>query len=287
MTALAILLVLISAAMHAIWNYIAKRATTDGAVFTWMFGAMEFFTLGPLVLLALAQGGGALAPVDVLFIVGSAALHLLYFLLLTAGYRRGELSLVYPLSRGTGPLFVTVGAVLLLGEQPTPQALLATLLIGAGVIALSGDPRSLRRSAILPGFLYGLFTALSIAAYSLWDSYAMSRLLIAPVVYSWAIGWLRAVFLTPYVLTHREEVRRAWVVDRWRALAVALLSPGSYILILTALTFSPVSYVAPLRSVSILIGVLLGAQLLREGNARWRLAGAAAMVVGAALLGAA
>ncbi len=287
MTTLAITLVLVSATMHAVWNFIAKRATTNGAVFTWLFGAMEFFTLGPLVLIVLLREGGTLTPVDALFIVGSAALHLLYFLLLAAGYRRGDLSLVYPLSRGVGPLFITVGAVLLLGEQPTPQAVLATLLIGAGVIALTGDPRDIRYSAVLPGVLYGLFTALAIAAYSLWDSYAMSRLLIAPVVYSWAIGWLRAVFLTPYVLVHRDALRQAWAVDRWRALAVALLSPGSYILILTALTFSPVSYVAPLRSVSILIGVLLGVQVLREGNTRRRLAGATAMVIGAALLGAA
>jgi drug/metabolite transporter (DMT)-like permease len=285
MTLLAIALVLISAVMHAAWNYVAKQATTRGAIFVWMFASFEIFILGPFALYACWRGQCSLTPIDGVFIVGSATLHVLYFLLLSTGYKVGDLSIVYPLARGAGPLFVTFGAVLLLNERPTLLAVLATVLITGGVFVLTGDPLRLRQSSALPGILFGLLTALSIAAYSLWDSYAVSELMIAPLVFQWGIGTSRAVLMTPYALAHRSEVRQAWREDRGKALIVAVLSPGAYLLILMALTFSPVSYVMPMRSISILIGVLLGTQLLGEADRRRRLMGSGAMMVGVVMLG--
>lgn len=285
MTLLALALVLLSAAIHATWNLIAKRATTSGAVFIWLFGLFEGVILTPLMLVVVLRTGELPSALDMIFIIGSAALHILYFWLLTTGYHVGDLSLVYPLARGVGPLFITVGAILLLGERPSPLAIIATLLITGGMFLLTGDPTKLRSSKARPGITFGLLTALSIAIYSLWDAYAVSRQHITPLMFIWGIGLWRMILLTPYAATHQDEVRLAWQEDRWTALAVSVMSPGAYFLILTALTFSPVSYVAPMRSVSILIGVWLGSQLLGEADTRRRLAASGAMVIGVILLG--
>lgn len=284
MTVLSTALVLVASAIHAFWNYIAKRATSNNAVFVWLASALEIITLGPLAIWTLVQGDTALGLPELGFIAGSAVLHVVYFLLLTGGYRVGDLSVVYPLARGVGPLFVTAGAILLLGESPTALAWGATLLIVVGVLALTGDPRLLRSSAALPGVVYGLVTALSIAGYSLWDSVAVTRLHVSPVVYLWGVGAVRAILLLPYALTHRGAVRDAWAKDRRKALLVAALSPGGYVLILIAVTLSPVSYVSAMRSISILLGVMMGAQLLNEGDIRRRVVGALAMVAGVGLL---
>lgn len=285
MTAFAILLVVISSAIHAVWNTVTKRITSDNTAFVWLTSALEILTLGPLALVILLRDGANVGWVGLAFMLGSAILHVIYFLLLTGGYRVGDLSIVYPLARGVGPLFVTAGAILFLGETPSPLALFATALIVLGVLTLTGDPRLLGQSGALPGVLYGLITALSVAAYSLWDTVAVSRVLVPPVVYLWGIGVARAVVLLPFVLSRRPAIRDAWANDRGKALLVALLSPGGYLLILTALTFSPVSYVAPMRSISILFGVIIGLQVLDETDKKRRLGGAAAMVGGVMLLG--
>ena len=86
--------------------------------------------------------------------------------------------------------------------------------------------------------------------------------------------------LTPLAIRHRGKVLAMWREHKIEALGVAVLSPLSYILVLTALVFTPVSYVAPAREISILIGAAMGARLLAEGNARRRLAAASVMVLG-------
>ena len=108
----------------------------------------------------------------------------------------------------------------------------------------------------------------------------MSALLIPPILYDWANYLGRAVLLAPLALRRREEVRAEWSMHRREALGAALLSPLSYILILTALVVSPVSYVAPAREISILIATVMGARLLAEGHAPQRLLAASAIVLG-------
>ena len=284
MTSLAILLVLTSAFTHALWNFIAKRAH-GGPAFVWLFGVFELFIYLPFLLLFIASEDPTLAAVDLVAILGSGCLHLVYFLLLTRGYQVGDLSLVYPLARAVGPLIATFAAILFFAERPTPLAFGGGLLICGGVFWLTGDPRKLRENDALQGVIYALLTGLAIAGYTLWDSYSVSRLLIAPMVYQWGLGLVRSTLLTPYNLRHRENLRLAWRDDKWKALAVGTLGFFSYLLILVAYEFSPVSYVAPMRVISTLIGVLMGSRFLGEGDTRRRLAAAGAMVLGVIALG--
>ena len=123
-----------------------------------------------------------------------------------------------------------------------------------------------------------------IAVYTVWDGYAVSRLAAPPLIFMWLAECFRVLLLSPSVLKNPRELRDEWRRHRLEALIIAVLSPLAYILVLTALTFAPVSYVAPTREISILVGALLGARLLAEGNVRRRLLAASGMVVGVIFL---
>jgi drug/metabolite transporter (DMT)-like permease len=283
-TFFALVLVLGAAVFHATWNLLAKRVGAGGAVFVWLFGLLSVFIYVPLALGVILLQEPHLGPAQLVFMFGSGALHLGYFVVLQRGYAVGDLSLVYPLARGTGPLLATVGAVILLGERPEAVTVSGILLITLGVFLLTREPGGFRGPGLGLGVVYGLLTGVFIAAYTLWDKHAVSALLIPPLLQSWATTLVTVALLTPLAVRHRKEALSLWRAHKPEVLGIAVLSPLSYILVLTALVFTPVSYVAPAREISILIGVVMGTQLLAEGQAASRLLAAGAMVVGVAAL---
>ena len=283
MTAFALLLVLTAALLHALWNLLAKRAR-GGIPFTWLFSLLTVVLWAPIIVVYVIVWRPTLGWLALLFMLGSATIHLAYFLMLQRGYRHGDLSVVYPLARGTGPLLSMVGAVLLLGERPTWLAVVGALLIIAGVFAIAGGPEMLRRRTAVSGVSYGLMTGLLIATYTLWDKYAVSAVLVAPLLLDYGSRFGRTLLLLPAIRTRTEEVRYEWRVHRWEAIGISVLSSLAYILVLTAMITAPVSYIAPARELSILFGALLGTWLLKEGNMRGRMLAATIMVAGIILL---
>ena len=284
MTVFALALVLSAAVFHATWNLLAKRVGAGGAVFVWLFGALSVLIYAPLALVVILLQRPHLGPAQLVFMFGSGALHLGYFVVLQRGYAVGDLSLVYPLARGTGPLLATVGAVILLGERPGVLAVSGILLITLGVFLLTWEPGEVRGVGLGLGVVYGLMTGVFIAAYTLWDKHAVGALLIPPLLQSWATTVVTVALLSPLALRRRKEAISLWRAHKPEVLGIAVLSPLSYILVLTALVFTPVSYVAPAREISILIGVAMGARFLSEGHTASRLIAAAAMVVGVVAL---
>jgi len=279
MTTLALSLVLAAAFVHASWNYFLKRSG-GGTVFVWLFATLSALIYAPLAALVIWWQQPEFGWVHFGLMFASAALHTAYYLLLDRGYRSGDLSVVYPLARGTGPLITILCAVLLLQERPTPLAVTGALLIGGGAIALTGDPRKLRQSGNLHAVGFALLTGCMIASYTLVDKVAVAAWLIPPLVQDWAANLGRVLLLTPLALKLRSDIGPTWRRAKKEIVAVALLCPLSYILVLTAMVFTPVSYVAPAREVSILVAALMGTQLLAEGDVTRRLAAAAAMVAG-------
>lgn len=279
MTALALALILAAAFIHASWNYFLKRSG-GGTVFVWLFATLSALIYAPLAALVIGWQRPDFGSVHYGLMFASAALHTAYYLLLDRGYRSGDLSVVYPLARGTGPLITIVCAVLLLQERPTPIAVTGALLIGGGAVALTGDPRKLRQSGNLHAVGFALLTGCMIASYTLVDKVAVAAWLIPPLVQDWAANLGRVLLMTPLALRLRSDIGPTWRRAKKEIVAVALLCPLSYILVLTAMVFTPVSYVAPAREVSILVAAFMGTQLLAERDAARRLAAAAAMVAG-------
>ena len=284
MTPFALTLLLAAAFIHATWNLLLKRAQ-GGPAFQWLFAVLSVGLYFPAVL---AWGWYRPVPFTatmVAVIMGSSVLHTLYYAVLQRGYRAGDLSVVYPLARGTGPFLAVVGAVLILGERPAAGVLAGGLLIILGVLALSGAGAWSRQGGpSRAAVIYGLATGVVIASYTLWDKNAVSGMAIAPLLLDWGTNCGRVVLLAPVAFRRRREVRTHWLRNRREALGVALLNPLAYILVLTALRITPVSHIAPAREISILIGSLMGIRLLREGNAGVRLLGAASMTLGLVLI---
>jgi len=279
MTAAALGLVLAGAFIHALWNLVAKR-TQGGAGFVCLFSLVAVFVYAPLVAVILLWQRPHIGPIQLVFIAGTAVLHTGYFLALQRGYRLGDLSLVYPLARGTGPMLTTAAAIAFFGEHPGPIALAGTALIGGGIVLLTTGPDVWRRPNARQAAAYAIVTGMFIAGYSLWDKRAVTTFAIPPVVLDWGDNVGRAAILAPVALARPAGLRDLWRRHRREIVLVGVLSPMPYILVLSAMVFTPVSYVAPAREISILVGSLMGTRLLAEGDPGRRLAAAGAMVAG-------
>lgn len=279
MPTLALVLVLIAAFCHATWNLFLKKSQGGGILFFWLAGSIEVLIYAPLALGMAWASGYRPDALAVVMMAGSAAIHVGYFVFLDRGYRSGDLSVVYPLARASGPLLTIVAAVLFLGEHPAPLAIGGALLIGAGAVLLSGNPLQLLR-ARAQGVAFALATGAIIAIYTVWDRQAVVTLLVPPVIYYWGSIILRVVMTAPVALRDRPRLRDIWARDKKAVIAVGLLSPFSYALALYAMKMAPLSYVAPAREMSILIAALYGTHLLKEGDTARRLTAAALMVLG-------
>lgn len=276
LTALA--LIIVAAFTHASWNLLAKRAA-HCRHFVWFYSAGTVVLWLPIVAGYVAWHRPAISWREWFAFVVTAILHGGYSLVLQRGYRVGDLSVVYPLARGTGPLISFIGAILVLGERPSWIATASAALIVVGVFLIAGGRCILTRTNG-QGLFYGVFAGVFIAAYTVWDGWAVKVLLIAPLLLDYAGNCLRFVLLTPHGLADRQrllpEYRRCWR----EVLGVSVLGPLGYILVLYAMTLAPVGHVAPARELSMMIGTYFGARLLDEGEIGKRLVAATLIMIG-------
>ena len=279
MSAAAVGLVAIAAVFHASWNLITKR-TGGGIAFLWLFGVAGTVAMLPPAIVAAVRMDRPLDRDDLIAVLGTGFIHVFYFSLLQAGYRSGDLSVVYPVARGLGPLLTAIAGISVLGDRPGPLAIAGGLALLGGVVGLSGLSRD--RLRLDSSVVFGLLTGVSIATYTLWDRRAVATLEIPPVFYFWGMTAAYTAFITPAVLRAPElPWRRSFVRKMWRpAVAVAVMSAASYSLVLTAMTMAPLSYVATLREASILIATVLGVKFLGERLTRRKTVAALAVVAG-------
>jgi drug/metabolite transporter (DMT)-like permease len=277
----ALALVLLAAIAHASWNLFSKQAASSSAAcFGWLLAAVASCLYAPVVVIVVVSSRSQLTGLSWLFLAGTGALQAGYFLFLQFGYRLGDLSVVYPIGRGTGALLAALAGVLILGERPGPVAIAGICLIIGGIVAIgvpapgSGPPRPAK--AIALAFVTGAF----IASYTVWDKYAVATLHTPPVLQGYAAFPVMTAVFAPMALRDRTRLSQVWTAYRMQISGAAALAPLAYMLVLVALTFSPVSSIAPAREVSILFGVLLGRRMLGEAGFGRKVTGAAAIVAG-------
>jgi len=278
MTLAALCLVLLAAVTHACWNLSAKYAA-ESRHFVWLFSAGSVLVYGPVVVAVVFVEQPVFEMRHWLALAATSVLHLLYSLSLQAGYRHSDLSVVYPIARGTGPLLSFIGAGLLLGEALTAQSVAGLLLIVSGILLVAGIVGHHRRAPRV-GVFYGLLTGALIAAYTLNDGWAVKVLLISPFVIDFTGNLFRMAVLAPRAWADRARVALEARTFRRPIIIVSVLGPLGYILVLFAMRLAPVSHVAPARELSTLVGAWFGSRLLREESGPWRLAGAALIVAG-------
>ena len=280
---MAVFLVVLAAFAHAGWNFAAKRVGDGGALFVWQYQTASAVIFVPVGVGVVFLGGAPPTWLWPLAIVVSAALHNTYAVILQRGYGIGDLSVVYPVARGSGPLLSVSAAVTLFGERPRSLALagVAVVVLGVFVIGISAGAH---RRPIAPGIRWGLLTGLGIACFTLWDAYSVTALAVPPLAYYCGRVTLQSLMLAPYALAHHAELRRQWSAHRSTVLTVAVLAPVASVSVLYALSLAPVSMIAPMRELSIVVAGLAAWRWLDEPNPLRRLLGAAMVILGITLI---
>lgn len=279
----ALLLVLLGSFAHATWNFLAKRASHKKHLI-WFSSATEALLFAPIAVVILRSAWLILDRKSALFLLATGILHVLYTESLLRGYRVGDLTSVYPLARGTAPLLSFLGAILLLHEQPSMLAVVGALLISFGILLASGGLSAFRHRSSRPGLLWGIATGCTIASYTLVDGYSVKTLLISPFLVEYAGNLFRWVVLSGGAWRQRGSLLTEYPQCWKEAFGIATLTPIAYVLVLFAMRLAPVSHVAPVREMSMMVGMYFGARFLNEGHVVRRIVGSAFIALGVAAL---
>lgn len=284
-------LIVLAGLIHAGWNIVAKKAGGDAR--------FAFFTAFIMMGLWAPLGwwvGREVVPIwstlEWALVGASGVLHVVYYVTLLRGYRKADLTVVYPLARGSGPLLSSLVAIVFLGERISALGVAGISGVVIGVFLIAGGPGLLRaardpaaRQRVHTGLFYGALTGACIAAYTVVDGYAVRWVLMSPILVDYMGNFVRVALLAPVVLRDRATAWHLWQ-RQWRhALLVAVFSPVAYVLVLYAMQQAPLSHVAPAREVSMLFAALLGGHLLGEGERVSRLLGAVCIAGGVVALG--
>lgn len=272
-----ILLLLVAAAMHAVWNGMIKGARDGVVMASWVYcgaGALlspALFFLPPLPV----KGWWLLA--------AHFVLHMLYKALLINMYRLGDFSRVFPVARGSAPALVTLAAIPAAGELPAPLAIAGVATITLGLIAFAAEPGALQRAS-LNAFLLAAGAGVVVAAYTIVDALGV-RLEGAGLTYFIMLFSVDAIGMALLGLWWRGRELLPGMAATWRlGVPSAVMSIANFGIVLWVMTFTPIGLVAAVRETSIVMAALIGAIFFREGFGPRRVVASAIIVAGIALL---
>ena len=286
MDGLTLAILLAAAFLHAGWNFLLKKSQRK-IVFIWWFLLVALILYFPMFLYFWPQT--TISPLGWKCLAATSFLHVLYFWFMAGAYERGDLSLVYPLSRGSGPLFVPLLAVVFIHEQLSLIGILGIGLVVFGIYVI--HLRSFSRQSFLEPFLalrggaslWALCTGGTIAGYSLVDKVGVG--VVYPPLYNYlmlACVWL---ILSPYVLAKEKTwLKKEWLANKGTILAVGFLVLFTYSMVLFAMRMSKVSYVVAVREVSIVFSAYYGIIWLGEQHGRQKFMGSILIALGVVLI---
>lgn len=281
MNAIALALVLFAAVLHASWNFVSKKSG-GGSSFVLLYETFAFLIYMPLLYLVDFKRLLSL-PLELwLLIILSAVLHVIYTIVLQTGYRKADYSVVYPTARGTGPAFTVLVAVFLFGEKLAPLGFagIVCVLLGIVLLAMPGKDKQLK-SSLSEGLFWGVLTGVFIASYSSLDGFAIQLIGLTPLMYYVPGMAVRLLLLGPGILSKKSgrESFKEDIKKRWK-----YAHPAAYLLVLFALLYAPLAYVAPTREVSMMLALFIGAKALHEKVTPLKTAGVLAMMTGVILI---
>jgi len=272
----ALLLLFVSASLHALWNFLLKRSQEKYIAMGWQVifgGVFAFFVL---LIVGLPQRSMWI------FAVVSMFLEAIYFILLSNAYTDNDFSLVYPIARGTSPAFIMLWSVLFLHEELTTGGMIGIGLIVCGMITIGTSSLIQNRGSKLhiKGILLALTVALMISFYTLVDGAAVQS--GSPLSYGLLMFTLVPILTTPYNIRRYgwKHFASAWKGERIPIILAGVLGVTAYLIALFAYTIAPVSYSGSIRQVSVVIGAFLGWQFLNEQMGGTRVIGAIVIFAG-------
>ena len=288
MTPLAVMIVLGSAGLHVV-VHLALKGARDRTAFVWWMWVWGAILFSPILVLTEVD----IPPAVWGIMTASAAVEAVYHLAIARAYRLGDLSVVYPLARGTAPLLLFAGAAVALGERPTAEAVAGVGLIAAGMCLVNltrfGALRQTIRGLRGPATVWALTAGVCIAGYTLLDKVAVRS--ADALVYTYLAMTLTAVWLTPPTLAAVgwSGLKAEWKVSALRSAAAGAASMTAYAAVLWVMrSGAPASYVGATREVSIVFAAVAGVLVLKERGSATRLIGSALVTAGVsaiALLG--
>ena len=270
MPPIALGLLLCAAMMHTIWNLLVKRAK-EKQVFIWCSLLVGTIIFSPLLLTS-SLFLVSLWP----YLLSSALVEAIYYIILIRAYENGDFSLVYPMARGAAPAFLLIWATIFLGERPRFFGLLGIALLVFGLIIVGGKTWwTLRKTSGLSksALALALGVACCISVYTAIDGAAVHH--VSPLPYTVLVITLTVLFITPAVVMRYGNTA---IVDEWRAnwiriILVGLFTLLAYILALKAYTIARVSYAGSVREISVVFAAFVGWRWLGESFGAIRMIG--------------
>jgi drug/metabolite transporter (DMT)-like permease len=280
MSPMSLLLILGSACLHVV-QHVALKKARDRTAFVWWLWLWASVLFSPVLLLCWER-----VPASAWTILAlSAAFEALYYLAIARAYGTGDLSLIYPLARGTAPLLVFVWTALLLRERPSLGGLagIALIAVGLAVVNLSrlGAWRECGRSLGQAASRWALGAGLCISFYTTLDKIAVG--LIDAVLYTYLAMTLTLLWLTPATLREVgwKGLAREWRSSRLSSAVAGLSAMAAYAIVLTVMrSGEPASYVGAVREVSVVFGTVFGVVFLGEKSTRMRVFGSVLITCG-------
>jgi drug/metabolite transporter (DMT)-like permease len=278
----AVILVIIGSFAHAGWNLLAKAGEDDTRVFALAYTSVVWLLcVVPFVWIVVSRGAAGLGLATALGVV-SGVLHTIYAVTLQMAYKRADMSIVYPIARGLGPVVAVLGGIAFFSEPSQAIRWVGLVLVLIGVWLCSSGASVVSRAGLVQGSIVGV----AIGAYTLWDQFAVGRQGAEPLPYYFFTVSFQLVILTAVTGSDRgKRLRSAISRAPWVIVGVGVLVPISYLLVLQAMTLAPLSVVAPLRATSVVIGAVGACLIYREPGIRRRLGAALVVTAGVALIG--
>jgi uncharacterized membrane protein len=267
--------VLFAAILHATWNALIRSGSDRHASMTYMMLGIVMLT-APAAFFAGIPNAASLP-----YIVASALIHIAYNLGLIAAYRHGDLSSAYPISRGSSPLLVMLGAAVFAQEQMSVLSVVGVIAVSAGIMSLALEQRRLQNRSFLPA----LFTGVTIALYTVVDGLGVrasesSTTYTVWIFLSWSTLWcliyLRRTLATPSAAPRLRQFAFSTMGG--------LVSIGAYGIVIWALQFDAMGVVSALRETSVLFAALIGRVFLGEMLTKTRIASSVIIAAGVILL---
>lgn len=280
MTAISIVLLMTSGLLHASWNFLLKASGEKFLALWWGY------LLGGLVFLPFMIGRPLPPPSVWVWLLVSVLVEIIYLALLSFSYQKTDLSVIYPITRGSGPVFITLWSILLIGERPGPGGLVGILLIivGIGLVAYRSSPKQ-GKAYLKSNLPLGLLIGFIISCYTLIDGTQSKR--TDPIVYSWLVLTIMPILSTPLLLVRYpiSEIKDSIKKKPIKLLLIGVLTYLAYTVALIAYSFSYISYAGSIREVGIIFAAIGGWLFFKERLGWQRLAGVLTVFIGILVIG--
>ncbi|MBT2711381.1 EamA family transporter [Pseudomonas sp. ISL-88] len=227
--------------LHSCFVELFIEKADGGMPFIWLFTAIAAVVYLPLAVWIVLAEKPYFGLWQIVMMIGSTLAHFTFFILLQKGYKKGDLSLVYPVARGTGPFLTCILAIVLFHEKPSVWTIAGTCFIVLSVLFFTCGLKKLTSSESLIPILYGLATGVMIAGYTLLDKGAVSTWFVPPLLLDFCNTIGRLIILTPFAIKNWSDIQYEWKAHKKEAAGVGVFNSLAYILALSVMASAPVA----------------------------------------------